>query len=78
MLYDFSAVTLRIKTSIWLSEESALWEKMSASMPYFGLIIDYLRSFLVFVFKVFSIINEKISAQNSILIATVLVISPKL
>lgn len=51
-------------------------KKISASMPYFGLIIDYLRSFLVFVFKVFSIINEKISAQNSILITTVLFISP--
>lgn len=50
--------------------------RFSASMPYFGLIIDYLRSFLIFVFKIFSIINEKISAQNSILIATVLVISP--
>lgn len=50
--------------------------RFSASMTYFGLIIDYLRSFLIFVFKIFSIINEKISAQNSILIATVLVISP--
>lgn len=51
-------------------------QRFSASMPYFGLNIDYLRSFLIFVFKVFSIINEKISVQNSILITTVLVISP--